>query len=48
MPSGLVENLNAVKGKYAPKRTFFTQPSMLCKAVLAGVDNNVNSDNAQV
>ena len=43
-----MENLNAVKAKYAPKRSFFSHPSMLTKAALAAIDNNVNSDRSQV
>ena len=45
---GSVENLNAVKGKYATKRTFFSHSSMLCKAALTAIDNNVNSNRLQV
>ena len=45
---GLVENLNAVKAKYAPKRSFFSQPSMLTKAALTAIDNNANVERLQV
>ena len=46
--TGLVENLNAVKAKYAPKRSFFSHSSMLTKAALAAIDNNMNTERAQV
>ena len=43
-----MENLNAVKGKYATKRTFFSHSSMLCKAALTAIDNNINTNRLQV
>jgi len=45
--TGVVENLFSLQGKYAPKRIFFSHPSMLCKNALAAIDHNMNTDRAQ-